>query len=97
MKWKVEEYHNHFEIWPDTESGAVKIIAKSHFWQKDEWKEEDRKNMTLIAAAPELYEACKRVIKDINTALLYKRIAKKTAEDICETLINSIKNAEGGK
>ena len=61
--WKVEEYQNYFEIWPDRKSGAVQIIAATHHWECEAWKNDDRANARLIAAAPELYDAIKRLFK----------------------------------
>lgn len=40
----------------------------------------------LIAAAPEMLEALNRLQKDINTGLLYKRISKKLADDMSDTI-----------
>lgn len=57
--WKVEEYQKHFEIWPDVTTGGVQIIAKTHTWESEQWKEDDRANAFLIAAAPEMIEALK--------------------------------------
>jgi hypothetical protein len=56
--------------------------------------DEAEANARLIAAAPEMYEALKTLKQDINTALLYKRIGKRTATDMEATINNVLAKIE---
>jgi hypothetical protein len=62
--WKVEEYRNHFEIWPDPKNnlGCGTMIAATHDWIPG-GRVDDAANARLIAAAPELLEALKAIIE----------------------------------
>jgi len=72
--------------------GEIGILADSApciiaiMGNQKEWPTEAYKNARLIAAAPRMYGALEMIERDIDTALLYKRISKKTAEDILETI-----------
>jgi len=84
--WKIEHKPNmgrHFVHGPD--NNAVCKMADSRT------SEETKANAHLIASAPELLEACKRVLQAISGA----RNGARPAIDECRNLEQAIAKAEG--
>lgn len=92
----------------DSESGndgeAEVIVAadRTICWTADTFTDEegaaitdeDRANARLIAAAPELHEACKHALHALNTAPRF-RCGKFNSYDIASMLEHAIAKAEG--
>jgi hypothetical protein len=80
--------------------GFVTVITDSRghgiveFLQKGENKKV-MANAKLFKAAPDLLETLKQIDKVVNGAFLYKRINKRIAENICNTVNQAIQKAEG--
>ena len=97
--WRIERYHNSLEIWPDPQGRAgvgTVIVGRTFFGGIEDAEVEP--NMRLIAAAPEMLEACEAAHAMYSTGTPDTKGGwmSPTDEETLGMLKNAIAKAKGG-